>query len=100
MIGLCWSSLGLNQEIFTESKVMKINNTYFSMEIYNEFTSDIADKVMKAKLGDDYNKYIQEDSEGNISYTEEGQDMFIDILDNFCDFIAKFGIYSEADRYA
>ena len=92
--------LGLNQEIFTESKVMKINNTYFSMEIYNEFTSDIADKVMKAKLGDDYNKYIQEDSEGNISYTEEGQDMFIDILDNFCDFIAKFGIYSEADRYA
>ena len=92
--------LDLNQEIFTESKVMKINNTYFSMEIYNEFTSDIADKVMKAKLGDDYNKYIQEDSEGNISYTEEGQDMFIDILDNFCDFIAKFGIYSEADRYA
>ena len=92
--------LGLNQEIFTESKVMKINNTYFSMEIYNEFTSDIADKVMKAKLGDDYNKYIQEDSEGNISYTEEGQDMFIDILDNFCDFIAKFGIYSEADRHA
>jgi len=90
----------MNQEIFTESKVMKINNTYFSMEIYNEFTSDIADKVMKAKLGDDYNKYIQEDSEGNISYTEEGQDMFIDILDNFCDFIAKFGIYSEADRYA
>ena len=79
---------------------MKINNTYFSMEIYNEFTSDIADKVMKAKLGDDYNKYIQEDSEGNISYTEEGQDMFIYILDNFCDFIAKFGIYSEADRYA
>ena len=79
---------------------MKINNTYFSMEIYNEFTSDIADKVMKAKLGDDYNKYIQEDSEGNIRYTEEGQDMFIDILDNFCDFIAKFGIYSEADKYA
>jgi len=79
---------------------MKINNTYFSMEIYNEFTSDIADKVMKAKLGDDYNKYIQEDSEGNIRYTEEGQDMFIDILDNFCDFIVKFGIYSEADKYA
>ena len=90
----------MNQEIVIESKVMKINNTYFSMEIYNEFTSDISDKVMKAKLGDDYNKYIQEDSEGNISYTEEGQDMFIDILDNFCDFIAKFGIYSEADRYA
>ena len=92
--------LGLNQEIFTESKVMKINNIYFSMEVYNEYTCDMADKVMKAKLGDDYNKYIQEDSEGNISYTEEGQDMFIEILDDFCNFIAKFGMYSEADRNA
>ena len=92
--------LGLNQEIFTESKVMKINNTYFSMEVYNEYTSDMADKVMKAKLGDDYNKYIQEDSEGNISYTEEGQEIFIDILDDFCNYIAKFGMYSEADRHA
>ena len=52
----------------------------------------------KRPLGDDYNKYIQEDSEGNISYTEEGQDMFVDILDNFCNYIAKFGMYSEADR--
>ena len=92
--------LGLNQEIFTESKVMKINNTYFSMEVYNEYTSDMADKVMKAKLGDDYNKYIQEDSEGNTSYTEEGQDMFIEILDDFCNFIANFGMYSEEDRDA
>ena len=92
--------LGLNQEIFTESKVMKINNTYFSMEVYNEYTSDMADKVMKLKLGDNYENYIQEDSEGNISYTEEGQDMFIEILDDFCNFIAKFGMYSEADRHA
>ena len=58
----------------------------------------LADKVMKAKLGDDYNKYIQEDSEGNTSYTEEGQDMFIEILDDFCNFIANFGMYSEEDR--
>ena len=79
---------------------MQNKNTYFSMEVYNEYTSDIADKVMKAKLGDDYNKYIQEDSEGNISYTEEGQDMFIEILDDFCNYIAKFGMYSEADRDA
>ena len=92
--------LGMNQEIFTESKVMKINNTYFSMEVYNEYTSDMADKVMKLKLGDNYENYIQEDSEGNISYTEEGQDMFIEILDDFCNFIAKFGMYSEADRHA
>ncbi len=48
----------MNQEIFTESKVMKINNTYFSMEVYNEYTCDMADKVMKLKLGDDYNNYI------------------------------------------
>ena len=90
--------LGMNQEIVIESKVMKINNTYFSMEVYNEYTSDMADKVMKLKLGDDYEKYIEEDSEGNTNYTEEGQDMFVDILDNFCNYIAKFGMYSEADR--
>ena len=85
----------MNQEIAMQNK-----NTYFSMEVYNEYTCDMADKVMKAKLGDDYNKYIQEDSEGNTSYTEEGQDMFIEILDDFCNFIAKFGMYSEADRDA
>ena len=87
--------LGMNQEI-----VMKNKNTYFSMEVYNEYTSDMADKVMKLKLGDDYENYIEEDSEGNTNYTEEGQDIFIDILDDFCNFIAKFGMYSEADRDA
>ena len=85
----------MNQEI-----AMRNKNTYFSMEVYNEYTSDIADKVMKLKLGDNYENYIQEDSEGNISYTEEGQDMFIEILDDFCNYIAKFGMYSEADRHA
>jgi hypothetical protein len=85
----------MNQEIAMQNK-----NTYFSMEVYNEYTSDMADKVMKLKLGDNYENYIQEDSEGNISYTEEGQDMFIEILDDFCHFIAKFGMYSEADRDA
>ena len=87
--------LGMNQEI-----AMRNKNTYFSMEVYNEYTSDMADKVMKLKLGDNYKNYIEEDSEGNTNYTEEGQDIFIDILDDFCNFIAKFGMYSEADRDA
>lgn len=73
-------------------------NTYFSAEVYAEYTCDMADKVMKSKLGDDYNKYIQEDSEGNTSYTEKGQDMFIEILDDFKNYIAKFGMFSEEDR--
>ena len=92
--------LGMNQEILIESKVMINKNTYFSMEVYNEYTCDMADKVMKLKLGDNYKNYIEEDNEGNTNYTEEGQEIFIDILDDFCNFIAKFGIYSEADRYA
>ena len=54
----------------------------------------------KRPLGDDYDNYIQEDSEGNTNYTEEGQEIFIDILDDFCNYIAKFGMYSEADRDA
>ena len=82
----------MNQEIAMS------NNTYFSAEVYNEYTCDMADKVMKLKLGDDYDNYIEEDSEGNTNYTEEGQDMFIEILDDFCNYIAKFGMYSEADR--
>ena len=84
--------LGMNQEIAMS------NNTYFSMEVYNEYTCDMADKVMKLKLGDNYDNYIEEDNEGNTNYTEEGQDMFIEILDDFCNYIAKFGMYSEADR--
>ena len=87
--------LSLNQEIAMQNK-----NTYFSMEVYNEYTCGMADKVMKLKLGDNYKNYIEEDSEGNTNYTEEGQDMFIEILDDFCNFIAKFGMYSEADRDA
>jgi hypothetical protein len=70
------------------------------MEVYNEYTCDMADKVMKLKLGDNYKNYIEEDSEGNTNYTEPGQEIFIDILDDFCNYIAKFGMYSEADRYA
>ena len=54
----------------------------------------------KRPLGDDYDNYIEEDSEGNTNYTEEGQEIFIDILDDFCNYIAKFGMYSEADRHA
>jgi len=73
-------------------------NTYFSIEVYNEYTSDMADKVMKAKLGDDYNKYIQEDSEGNISYTEEGQDIFMEILCAVEQCLSDVGIYNEEDK--
>ena len=75
----------MNQEIAMS------NNTYFSMEVYNEYTCDMADKVMKLKLGDNYDNYIEEDNEGNTNYTEEGQDMFIEILDDFCNYIA-FGM--------
>jgi hypothetical protein len=84
----------MNQEI----AMSKNKNTYFSAEVYAEYTCDMADKVMKAKLGDNYNKYIQEDSEGNTSYTEEGQDMFIEILDDFKSYLAHFGMFSEEDR--
>ena len=52
---------------------MKINNTYFSMEVYNEYTCDMADKVMKLKLGDDYENYIEEDSEGNTSILKKAK---------------------------
>ncbi len=76
-----------------------MDNVYLNADEYIEYTCEQADKIMQMKLGKDYDNYIVYDKAGKeTSYTEEGQDIFIDILDDFCNFIAHFGMYSEEDR--
>lgn len=58
-----------------DNKTIKV-----SPEDYITFTSEWADDLMKIKLGKDYEKYIAYDKDGNSSYTEEGQEIFEDIL--------------------
>ena len=47
---------------------------------YIAFTSEWADDLMQIKYGKEYERYVTYNRDGNSSYTEEGQEIFIDIL--------------------
>ena len=54
---------------------------------------------MQMKLGKDYDNYIVYDDKGKeTSYTEEGQDIFMEILCAVEQCLADVGIYNEEDR--
>ena len=74
------------------------NNTYLSQEEYIEYYSELADNLMQKKLGKEYKRYVHYDVEGNSSYTEEGQDIFNDILDAVDIFLSDVGIYLESEE--
>ena len=74
------------------------NNTYLSQEEYIEYYSELADNLMQKKLGKEYKRYVHYDAEGNSSYTEEGQDIFNDILDAVDIFLSDVGIYPESEE--
>tara|TARA_R100001230_G_C5607771_1_gene120065 strand:+ start:222 stop:479 length:258 start_codon:yes stop_codon:yes gene_type:complete len=74
------------------------NNTYLSQEEYIEYYSELADNLMQKKLGKEYKRYVHYDVEGNSSYTEEGQDIFNDILDAVDIFLSDVGIYPESEE--
>ena len=66
---------------------------------YIEYTCEQADKIMQMKLGKDYDNYIVYDNKGKeTSYTEEGQDIFMEILGAVEQCLADVGIYNEEDR--
>jgi hypothetical protein len=58
-----------------------MDDVYISAEEYIEYTSELADDLMQKKLGKEYERYVHYDVDGNSSYTEEGQDIFNNILD-------------------
>ena len=76
-----------------------MDNVYLSADKYIEYTCEQADKIMQMKLGKDYDNYIVYDNKGKeTSYTEEGQDIFMEILGAVEQCLADVGIYNEEDR--
>ena len=76
-----------------------MDNVYLSADEYIEYTCEQADKIMQMKLGKDYDNYIVYDDEGKeTSYTEEGQDIFMEILGAVEQCLADVGIYNEEDK--
>jgi hypothetical protein len=75
------------------------DNVYLSADKYIEYTCEQADKIMQMKLGKDYDNYIVYNEAGKeISYTEEGQDIFIEILNAVEQCLSDVGIYNEENR--
>jgi hypothetical protein len=59
----------------SDNKTIKI-----SPDEYIAFTSEWADDLMQIKYGKEYERYVTYNGDGNSSYTEEGQEIFEDIL--------------------
>tara|TARA_A100001388_G_C28418610_1_gene334012 strand:+ start:322 stop:564 length:243 start_codon:yes stop_codon:yes gene_type:complete len=77
------------------------DNKYLSADEYIEYTCEQADKIMQMKLGKDYDSYITYDEAGKeTSYTEEGQDIFNDILNAVEQCLSDVGIYNEENKDA
>ena len=75
------------------------NNTYLSQEEYIEYYSELADNLMQKKLGKEYyTKYTYMDRDNVVCYTDEGQDIFNDILDAVDIFLSDVGIYRESEE--
>jgi hypothetical protein len=79
---------------------MKIlDNVYLSEEEYIEYYSELADKIMQMKTGEEYyTQYTYMDKDNVVCYTEEGQDIFNNILDVVDIFLSDVGIYRESEE--
>ena len=79
-----------------------MDNVYLSADEYIEYTCEQADKIMQMKLGKDYDNYIvYVKNKGKVvesEYTEEGQDIFMEILNAVEQCLSDVGIYNEEDR--
>jgi hypothetical protein len=61
-------------------------------EIYIEHTCEFADQIMQDRLNRSYEDYLLGNDDEGYSYTEEGQDIFNEILIEVEDFLAKFNV--------
>ena len=71
---------------------MSLNKTPVPAEIYIEHTCDFADRIMQDRLNRSYEDYLIGNDNDGYSYTEEGQDIFNEILGEVEEFLAKFGV--------
>ena len=65
-------------------------------EIYVEHTCDFADQIMQDRLGKSYYSYLLGNDEVGYSYTEDGQGIFNEILDDVESFLAKLNVVNES----
>jgi hypothetical protein len=57
-----------------------------------EHTCDFADYLMQKILADKYEDYMQGNDDDGYSYTEDGQDLFNELLEDVEHFLGKFGV--------
>lgn len=57
-----------------------------------EHTCQFADDIMQRQLGEKYSESIYKDEHNCINYTEEGQDIFNELLDEVEWFLGLFGV--------
>ena len=74
-----------------------MDDVYLSADKYIEYTCEQADIIMQMKLGKSYTTYVKNIGK-ETSYTEEGQDIFNNILDAVELCLSDIGIYNEEDR--
>ena len=65
----------------TEKYYDNFNLRKLNSDDYIAISCEMADDLMQKKLGKEYERYVHYDVDGNSSYTEEGQDIFNNILD-------------------
>jgi len=75
---------------------MSLNKTPVPAEIYIEHTCDFADRIMQDRLNRSYEDYLVGNDNDGYSYTEEGQDIFNEILGEVEEFLAKFNVVNQS----
>ena len=75
---------------------MSLNKTPVPAEIYIEHTCDFADRIMQDRLNRSYEDYLVGNDDDGYSYTEEGQDIFNEILGEVEEFLAKFNVVNQS----
>ena len=73
-----------------------LDNIGVPSEIYVEHTCDFADKIMQDRLGKSYNSYLLGNDELGYAYTEDGQGIFNEILDDVESFLAKLNVVNQS----
>ena len=75
------------------------DNVYLSADKYIEYTCELADKIMQMKTGEEYyTQYTYMDRDSVVQYTEEGQDIFDNILGFVESFLSDVDIFNEENK--
>jgi len=98
-----WEISPLGETFDTRQEAEKQLNEYSKLicvpaPIYIEHTCLFADQIMQDRLNRSYEDYLLGNDDIGYSYTDEGQDIFNDILDEVESFLAKFNVVN-GSRY-